>query len=321
MGIPILDDNAHPDQPQPHWSILPRVAMASSTTTVFQIPDEITEHALTFLHPIDVANFSQTCHLAHTLVYGASDQYLWRQLFLTHPFDDPRNAVIPRQTSTSAPYNWRDQLQCSVRAGLIAFNIEQRFDEQQFALETFISVIGSAAPVRSSLAYKPSDSLKWVTTILRDSRILDAVPDLRNNQLSSRIRTYLALSLDGAKDDETKARLDALRTRSQCNVYDLRNYCRDNNYGPYLVGGQVDWVQAEALVNVIQMNLMELHNVWKDTRPSVGLEATRAYSVTGAANRASADWACVAGTWRRIVCFLDYRYALLTSSLEAHAEF
>jgi len=29
----------------------------------------------------------QTCHLAHALVYGASDQYLWRQLFLTHPFD------------------------------------------------------------------------------------------------------------------------------------------------------------------------------------------------------------------------------------------
>jgi hypothetical protein len=200
-----------------------------------------------------------------------------------------------------------------VRAGLIALNIEQRFDEQQFALETFVSMIGSAAPVGSSLSYKPSDTLKWLTTILDDSRILDAVADPRNNQVRSRIRTYLGLSLDGGKDDETKARLDGLHTRSQCKVYDLRNYRRDNNYGPYLVGGQVDWVQAEALVNVMQMNLMKLHNVWKDTRPSVGLEATRAYSVTGAGNRASGDWACVEGTWRRIVCFLDYRYAVLGS--------
>jgi hypothetical protein len=298
--------------------------MASLTPTVFPIPDEVTEHALTLLHPVDVANFSQTCHLAHGLVYGASDQYLWRQLFLTHPFDDPRNALHPRHTSTGVSYNWRDALQRRVRTELVASNIEHRLDEQQFALESIISVIVGAAPVRSGLEPKPSDSLKWVTRILRNSRILDAVADPSNNQLISRIRTYLALSLDGAEDNEMTTHLDALGTRSRCRAYYNRNYRHDNNYGPYLVGGQVDWVQAQALVNVIQTKLMKMRDVWMDTRPPVGLEATRAYSVMGAANRTMADWACVEGTWRRIVCFMDYRYghpAARSISLEAHAEF
>jgi hypothetical protein len=286
--------------------------MASSRETVFRIPDEITEYALTFLHPLDIANFSQTCHLAYALVYGAPDQYLWRHLFLTYPFDDPRNASNYQNTSTS--YNWRAGLQQRVQAELIAFNIAHGLDEQQLALETFISVIGDTSPALSALEHKESDSIKWVTRILVDSGILDAhvtVPGPTDNQLVSRIRTYLALSFEGVNDNEKIARLGALRTRSRCLVYDTRNYRRDNDYGPFLCGGQINWVQAEAIVNVIQTNLMDMHAVWMDTRPPVGLEATRTYSVTGAANRLSADWACVEGTWRRYVCFMDYRYVLL----------
>ena len=76
---------------------------------MFQIPAEITEHALTFLHPLNVAQFSQTCHLAYTMVYGSSDQYLWRQLFLTHPFDDPHKSNDG--PNSSVPYNWLKVLQ------------------------------------------------------------------------------------------------------------------------------------------------------------------------------------------------------------------
>jgi hypothetical protein len=283
------------------------------TSSTFPIPDDLTEYALTFIHPLDISSLSQTCRSAYTLVYEAPDQHLWHRLFLTYPFDDPQNAFNPQQTSTSTQYNWRDELQRRVQSELIASNIEQRLNKQEFALETLVSVILGAAPVRSGLEYTPSDSLQWVTRIIHDSRILDAVADPRNHQLISRIRTYLALSLDGAKDNETKTRLDALRTMSRCRVYDMHNYRHDNNYGPYLVGGQIDWVQAEAFINVIQMNLMEIHDEWMDTRPPVGLEATRAYSVMGAMNRAVADWACVEGTWRRFVCFMDFRYALFSS--------
>ena len=282
--------------------------MSNSTVTVFQIPAEITEHALTFLHPLDIAQFSQTCHLAYTMVYGSVDQYLWRQLFLAHPFDDPREANDGR--NASVPYNWLKALQSRVRAELVAFNIEQRLDEQVSALETLISVILHALPVQSGLEHKQSDSLRWVTHILQNSRILDApIPysEAKDSQLISRIRTYLALSHDKPKDGNT-THLAALRVRSRCQVYNLRNYHRDNDYGPFLPGGQINWLHVEAMVNVIQINLMELHGIWMDTRPLVGLEATRTYSVMGAANRASHDWACVEGTWRRYVCFMDYRY-------------
>jgi hypothetical protein len=285
------------------------VTMANSTATVFPIPDEITEHTLTLLHPLDIANFSQTCHSAYTLVYGAPDQYLWRQLFLAYPFDDPRNTLNHQITSTT--YNWKSALQLRVQAELIALNLVRRLDERQFVLETIISVIGDALPASE---HKESDSIKWVTRILHNSRILAAhvtLPSPMDNQLISRIRTYLALSFDKADNGRGIADFDALRTKSRCLVYNIHNYRRDNNYGPFLGRGQINWVQAEAIVNVIQTNLMEINDVWMDTRPPVGLEATRAYSVTGAAKRSSADWACVEGTWRRYVCFLDYRYVVL----------
>jgi hypothetical protein len=94
-------------------------------------------------------------------------------------------------------------------------------------------------------------------------------------------------------------------------VYDIRNYRQDNNYGPFLGGGQINWVQAEAIINVMQPNLMELKDLWIGTRPPVGLESTRPYSAMGATNHSSADWACVEGTWRRYVCFMNYRCVVL----------
>jgi hypothetical protein len=273
---------------------------------VFRIPAEVTEHTLTFLYPPDVAKFSQTCRSAYTLVYSTSDQCLWRRLYLTH-FDDARKALHSKYAMLL--YDWKWELQRRMRAELIAFNIERRFDEKQFALEAFISVISTAAPVQSASEDKQSKSLKWLIRILRDSKILDTpivVPERRDCQLTSRIRTCLALSLDRANDNSTATRLAALRRSSRCQVYDIRNYRWDNDYGPYLAVGQINWIHVESLLNIVQMRLMELDDVWMDTRPPVGLEATRAYSVTGASNRAPNDWACIEGTWRRVVCFLDY---------------
>jgi hypothetical protein len=288
--------------------------MTSSTAAVFQIPDEVIEHTLTYLHPLCVFRFAQTCRSAHSLVHGASDPYLWRQLFLTS-FDDPRKTVDSRNENFQ--YNWKGELQRRVRAELIAFNMEQRFDERIFALETFISMICDALPVQPGLEHKQSHSLEWVTSVLRDSRILDTPAvwfDTEDSQLIGRIQTYLAFSLDVAIDARSTARVDDLRIRSRCRVYDLRNYRQEREYGPYLTGGAINWIHAEAIVNVIQMTLRET-SVWMDTRPPVGLEATRAYSVTDSANRAPIDWACVEGTWRRLVCFLDYRSVFLVFQL------
>jgi hypothetical protein len=65
-----------------------------------------------------------------------------------------------------------------------------------------------------------------------------------------------------------------------------------------MMGGQINWAHMEALVSIVQMNLMELSVQWMDIHPPMGLEATRPYSVPGAANHASEDCACVEGIWK-----------------------
>jgi hypothetical protein len=196
--------------------------MANSTARIFQIPDEVTEAALTLLHPVDVAKFSQTCRSAHALVYLTPDQYLWRELLL-HSFDDPRHAFIPQRTHNSAPYNWKVELQQRVQAKLVAFSKNQTpdSDEHQFALNTIISVIWGAAPVQNCSEHQPSDSLMWVSRICDGSSILDVAHDERNDQTISRIRTYLLRSLDEAKYEIAMGRFNALRTNSQLRAYNI----------------------------------------------------------------------------------------------------
>lgn len=285
--------------------------MTHSIPLVFATPSEITEHALTFLHPLDVASFSQTCRSARNLVYGASDHYLWRVLFLAL-FDDPRSSL--KAPYAHIKYNWKGELQRRIRAELIAFNInaDKRPEEQTAALETFVSVVLNTPPVQASLLQGQSDSTRWVTRVLHDSGMLystvmtPGIPETNRTQLTSRLRAYFALSINPTKH-ELNAFWKMLRIASRCYVYDLRNYTRKNNYGPFIYGREINWVHIEAIVNVVQMNLADLHGVWKDTRPPVGLEAIRGYSVPGATNRSPADWACVEGTWRRYVSFMDYR--------------
>ena len=146
-----------------------------------------------------------------------------------------------------------------------------------------------------------------------DSSILDVACNERNDQFIGRIQTYLLRSLDGAKYEVTRKRLDALCTKSRWHAYNMSRYHHENNHGPYLVRGEIDWVQIEALSNVIWMNLMELCGIWVDSCPPVGLEAARVYSVIDTTHCTTADWACVEGTWRRIVCFMDYQFVLLAS--------
>lgn len=283
--------------------------MPSTTPLIFTIPPEVSEHALAYLHPTDVASFAKVSRAGRALVYGASDHYLWRQLFLAL-FDEPGKSL--KSHSGYPTYNWKGELQRRIRAELTAFNAEHRPDERINTVETLVAVILDSPPVQATVPFGESTSLRFVTPILRDSGILSTadVPDKIGAQQISRLRTYLALSLDSPKEKDLgdgSQLLPDVRVKSRCYVYDLRNYRRDNEFGPFLQGREVNWPHVEAIVNVIQMNLVELEGLWLDTRPPVGLEATRGYSAPGAFKRAPEDWACIEGTWRRYVSFMDYR--------------
>jgi hypothetical protein len=276
---------------------------------VLPIPSETTEQALTLCHPRDVASFSQTCRRAHRLVYGSPDQYLWRQLFLLFPFDDPRQMQ-------SAPLevcqvNWREELQRRMKAQLIAGR-NSTLEEFLRAIETFVSVVRSAAPVTRGHERVPSPNLLWVVDVLQSTNMLCSplLASEEGNQSLARLRSYLALTLDEYEEDdeEGKERLKMIRMRSRSQVYNLRNYNRENDWGPFIITGKENWTLIESIVNVISMNLYDRRFDWPDTRPRYGLEATRSYSAPGATARAASDWAGVEGHWRRYVCFIDFRY-------------
>lgn len=285
--------------------------MSSTGIGILQVPSEVTEHALIFAHPKDVASFAATCRFARSLVYDSKDQHLWRLLYLAQRFDDPRKSLLhPGSGELRSSYNdWRCELQRRIRATRIVHNIGiASLDERCEALQTFISVIMATPPL--SEVPSESKSLSWLSDVVEESDMFRRnynhwTRSDEETQLLARLRTYVGLS----KEDQTGAHSVAMRTAARCFVYDLRNYSAENGYGPFVPdkSGHVNWLHIEAVINVIAMNLKDLEGLWEQTRPPVGLEATRPYTAPGLSKRDPRDWAGVEGHWRRYVCFMDYR--------------
>ncbi|THH12835.1 hypothetical protein EW146_g7328 [Bondarzewia mesenterica] len=283
------------------------------------IPPEVTEHLLAFCHPRDVAAFSQTCHKAHALVYNPTDQYLWRHLFLSYPFDDPRRSINASNTLSSDPKaltsapetfspDWRHELQRRVHAEAIAHHGGDRHE----LFDVFLDAISNAAPLDSGNRTKPSATLTWVHNLLSTTPILNLFPILSEFQKLSHLHALLALSLTPGHGASASDRLRLLRRSSRTYVYDLRNYTEQGQWGPFCEGAdRVDWMHVHAIVATIAMNLREFGAHWprKFWPPALveGLEATRAYSASEVFKRSERDWAGVEGYWMRIVCFCDYR--------------
>ncbi|PBK77144.1 hypothetical protein ARMSODRAFT_949034 [Armillaria solidipes] len=275
----------------------------SSPATLFVIPPEIIQHILAFCHPLDVSALSRTCRAAYDVVYSPNDQYLWRELIIHH-FDDPRKSL--RCTTSSIPlrYDWKMELQRRMMSSSIVLNARGISDDQlRFALETFISIIDDASPM-SQIQAVPSNGLRWLACLLHQSQILYRQPPQELKQLVARLSVYFLFS-DADEDEEYAFISPGQRTESRCFAYDLRNYNMGNDWGPYLRDGSVNWLHVQHLMTVIWANLADLPERWKNVRPSVGLEATRAFSAPDIASQR--DWAGVEGTWRRYVCFMDYR--------------
>ncbi|KIK99923.1 hypothetical protein PAXRUDRAFT_822197 [Paxillus rubicundulus Ve08.2h10] len=284
--------------------------MTPSNLGFLPISLEITEHALTFCHPRDVASFSQTCRRAWLLVYNNADQYLWRRLFLLYPFDDPRKTQCGFCEHTD--FDWMTELRQRIRAETIARSARSTPEELLAALHVFLGVVRSAPPVTRGCERVPSSSLLWVVDVLQSTNMLQRPPFSQwpTCQTLARLRSYLALTLDeyDDEDEEGKQRMKLLRARSRGQVYDLSNYNRDNDWGPFMPRtGEADWFHIECVVNVISCNITELEGRFVDIRPPCGLGATRAYSAPHATTRPPYDWAGVEGNWRRFISFLDYR--------------
>ncbi|KAI5123736.1 hypothetical protein M0805_000329 [Coniferiporia weirii] len=280
------------------------------------IPAELTEHALVLSHPRDVASFAQTCRIARALVYDARDQHLWRRLFLEQPFDDPRNltAAETAPTDSTGLIDWKKELQHRVYTTRIIQKIKTHPPELSGALDALINIVKNAHPMPE----EPNESkdLRWLAGLISEHDVFGSsaseAPEwtIEEQQRLLELWSYIGWRVNASNDaGATTELLSASRSIARAFVYDMRNYSRDNSWGPFMPdkSGHVNWKHVESIITVIRCNLLDLRRLWLDTRPPSSLNATRAYSAPGSYERDPRDWAGVEGSWRRYVCFMDYR--------------
>ncbi|KAJ3490148.1 hypothetical protein NLI96_g1618 [Meripilus lineatus] len=278
----------------------------SGTNALSPIPSEVTERILIYSRPRGVASFAQTCRDHRKLVYDNEYQYLWRELFLSYPFDDPRSSTPHLEPDCLPAVDWKQELQKRVKAEyvLASGRTDEALDD---ALETVIGAIAVSPPAEAPVSH----NIVWA------ERLLQSAPFLRSDQLSStqstfrsRIRAYLALSHEKEKTDQCKTRLRSLRAEARCFVYDLGNYSKETRWGPFLnkKGNlEINWEHVEKIVHVIVFNMRDMIPDWQKLCPKVGLEMTRAHTAPVNPERDPKDWAGIGGLWRRYISFMDYR--------------
>lgn len=259
-----------------------------------------------------------TSRTVRKLIYHSEDQYFWRELFLSRPFDDLRKAPPPLTTQKPALQpDWKTELQRRVSADAVMRN-GITGPRLYRALATLVAAVETALPVSDGPGTDESENLKWLDTLLRSATFDEESLPLHEQQLLGRLMTYLALTYESSEpgvEETAKSRLarNEMRRTSRCYVYDLRRYKEDTLWGPFLRGEKgelrANWVHMQHIVNVVAMKLRELPGLALQiyNKPRAGISATQAYSAPFAHDRKPHDWAGVAGTWRRFVCFMDYR--------------
>jgi hypothetical protein len=320
-------------------------------TSILTIPQELTEEVLKHCEPRDIARLAATCKPLWNIIYNENDQVIWRVSFLSL-FDDPRKA-LPNTLSVTTEMDWKRQLQQRIRAENVladgrrtrlsdvtiedSMPLEDPSEDRPIrdALRTLISAVASAVIGSEGI----SDNLSWVESVFLCSPLFTALSDLPSwpdrsiygnaVQLIAQLQCYLALSHEDGKSKESERRLSHLRSTSRCYVYDLRKYKSETLWGPFLLDARrrlrVNWEHVRHIQNIVLMNLRDFPDVWNKLWPEWGIEATRPYSAPAVDMRKPWDWAGVEGKWRRVVCFMDYRfvsriYVLLIIPNASHPE-
>ena len=285
---------------------------------LLSLPIELIQKILCFCTPQTIAACSQTCRLAFALVYGSENQHLWREVFLSVPFDDLEESS---DHDPSIPIEWKSELQRRIRASsVVTFTLEdlplspQLQEEVLDAFESLVKVAHSAIPpfrtADPNHPPAPSHNMRWLTDTLANCALFyDPQSSTKFSGRSDhleRLLAYWGTPLRGVPTGN-------LRTESRCFVYDLRKYTLESNWGIYRAAGteqldhtraryiyEANWEHVKHCVNTV------LFNVAKLPCPPMGFNFIRPYSAPGSFDRKPGDWAGVEGVWVRYMCFLDY---------------
>ncbi len=279
--------------------------------TLALIPQEIIEHVLAFLDPLYVASFSQTSRQYNNLVYHSWGNHLWRELYLAQPFDDPRLALTPRlERVPKGSIDWKGSLQAIIRARTVLNDPSKcRPGERETILRTLIAMLRGAAPAPSFSEKTPSENMVWLVAKLRHGALLNDGP-LPSSPTEAQLRAYLLVHLGLTPSDARSLNKAAARAF----VYDLRQYCFESSFGPYLPdgSGHVNWVHLHAIHRVVATHLVDLREAELFVFPLIPMSMPYCQSIIppGLDLKKVEDWAGIEGLWHCSFCFVDHRELL-----------
>ncbi|KAF8963017.1 hypothetical protein BDZ97DRAFT_1822636 [Flammula alnicola] len=273
------------------------------------LPSELIEDILIRCDPIDVAQAAQTCSTLRSIVY-LSDNKLWRELYLLQPFDDPRTTVSQEGRPRPTPIAWGPELQHIMRARGVVTATDSlavmKPGELKTILQTFLSMVWYVRPWTSPQSLgELSGNLLWVAAMLRRG-FLDRLEEKggasgEERQLIAQLHSYYGLT---QADTSRQSRI-----KSRAYVYNMRNYRPENEYGPLLENGAVNWEHVQALHHVVSMHLVDLRED-EDFVFAVfpmSLPFTQIVVPDGIDLDEEKDWAGVTGSWAVSFCFCDHR--------------
>jgi len=275
------------------------------------LPVELIERILIICDPIDVSEVAQACRFLHSLICASANSALWRGLYLMQELDDPRECV-GQDGKQRLQIDWRKELQCIIRARTVLEHPSRmRPQELECILETLIMLVYFIKPSTSPDTWFPglSKNLEWVSNGLRRG-LLDRIQDSEEfhslHQLAARLHTYYGLT----KNDATRSRL----AESRAFVYLLRNYLPENDYGPFMPDGSVNWIHLCAIRHVVSSHLMDIdedtHEDIENINFPISLSFTQICLPQDVDLDWERDWAGLTGSWTVAFCFCDHRELL-----------
>jgi hypothetical protein len=94
----------------------------------------------------------------------------------------------------------------------------------------------------------------------------------------------------------------------------LRNYQPENEYGPFLPDGSVNWVHLCAIRHVISAHLVDIDDDIDEEIDNRNLLTSLAFTHICLPQNVDLDleqdWAGITGTWTVAFCFCDHRELL-----------
>ncbi|RMZ84048.1 hypothetical protein DV737_g1354, partial [Chaetothyriales sp. CBS 132003] len=298
---------------------------------LFALPRELLSNVLSYVEPVDLARFAQTCQSAQNAAHPAN-QVLWRRVFL-NLYDDPEDSWSAMPSSYTPPpkknWDWYREVKHRHRALCVL----HKKNPQPVEPGSVDQHITSLLSILDTTKFTPTPSEirrgmePWISDRSWSNLCLLAPRDAPYHiGIDSLIYGYSARNrggfTSGPRDfkSDAKSRLHILcgltdrdhtdrkvKGQARRKVYNWSLTSEATDYGPFTDdgSGRPNWDLLEGIVTISMLMLLRC------VQSSLPLPNSFNYSVphrTLVPHKNPRDWARVQGSWLGTYSFLDYAY-------------